>query len=105
MRNIFLFYAIEMLLIFACCFPLFHHDELLNPPGGSQIDLVYVHSGIRTCTCLLGCFFRKVWYSGQWVFIRDEGAQIQELGVFGANYCTKYPIWAKLGAFLSKKVY
>ena len=36
--------------------------------------------------------------------IRNEGAKYQKLGVFLANYCTKHPIWAKLGVFLSEMV-
>ena len=31
--------------------------------------------------------------------------KLHKLGVFGANYCKKHPIWSTLGAFLSKMVY
>ena len=60
--------------VFVCVLRL-----ILNPistPRGSHIDLVYV-------ICLpFGVLFHEIWYSNRWVFIRDEGAQIQKLGVF-----------------------
>ena len=65
--------------------------------------------GVITLTCYMcmclsfGVLFREIWYSDRWVFIRDEGAQIQKLGIFWANYGKKHPIWAKLDAFLSKR--
>ena len=70
-------------------------------PRGSHIDLVHV-----LCACLLGCFLAK-FGTAIGGFSSDEGAQIKKkkMGVFWANYCKKHPIWAKLGAFLSKKVY
>ena len=47
-------------------------------PGGSSL----IDMDVRICACLFdrGAFSR-IWYSNQWVF-RDEGDQIQKLGVF-----------------------
>ena len=71
-----------------------------NRPGGGLTLTWY------TYMCLpFGVLFREIWYSDRGVFIRDEGAQIQKLGVFWANYCKKHPILPKVGAFLWKMVY
>ena len=44
--------------------------------GGSHIDLVYVY------VPAYWVLFREIWYNDRWFLIRDEGAQIQKLGVF-----------------------
>ena len=63
--------------------------------------------GIRICACLLGCFFVKFGIAiGGFHQRRLKEPKLHKLGVFWVNYCKKkHPIWAKLGAFLSKMVY
>ena len=44
--------------------------------GGGVLTLTWY-----TYMCLpVGVLFRKIWYSDQGVFIRDEGAQITQIG-------------------------
>ena len=51
--------------------------------GGSHIDMIYLY------VPAFEVLFREIWYTDQGVFIRDEGAQISQLGVFRANYSQK----------------
>ena len=66
--------------------------------GGGVLTLTWY-----TCMCLpFGALFREIWYSDRGFFIRDEGVQIIYLGVFGANYCKKQPIWSNWVFFFRK---
>ena len=61
--------------------------------------------GIHICVCLLGCFFTKFGIAIGGFSLERKEPKLKKLGVFWANYSKKHPVWAKLGAFLSKKVY
>ena len=56
--------------------------------------------------CLpFGTLFREIWYSDGGGSSETKEPELHKLGVFGANYCKKHPIWSKSDAFLSKMVY
>ena len=57
---------------------------------------------IRICAYLLGRFFAKFGIAIGGFSSEMMEPKLHKLGVFWATYCKKHPIWAKLGAFLSK---
>ena len=67
--------------------------------GSSHIDVVmwYTYMCVFLFRCYLAIF-------GMFSSEMKE-PKLHELGVFWANYGKKHPIWANLGAFLSKLVY
>ena len=49
-----------------------------------------------------GAFLQKIWYSGWWIFIRDERVQTEKFGVFGANSCKEPQFGQNWVLFYSK---
>ena len=82
------------------CVDAGYTDLDVRVPGGFS----HWH-GIRICACLLGHFFAKFGIAIGGFSSETKEPKLHKLGVFGANYCKKHPIWSKLGAFLSKMVY
>ena len=61
--------------------------------------------GIRICACPLGRFFAKFGIAIGEFSSETKEPKLHKLGVFWAYYCKKHPIWAKMGALLSKMVH
>ena len=78
--------------------------------GGGVLTLTWY-----TYMCLpFGALFRKIWYSDQGVFIRDEAAQIQKIGYilgqmfkstqFGQNWVLFFRKWYIDGCGIRQKI-
>ena len=50
--------------------------------------------GIRICACLLGRFFAKFGIAIGEFSSETKEPKLHKLGVFGANYCKKHPVWS-----------
>ena len=69
--------------------------------GGGLTFTWYTYRPTSTCVSAFGVLFHEIWYRDRWVFIREEGAQIQKLGI--EQIIVKSTLLGKLGAFLYRK--
>ena len=69
----------------------------------SHIDMVFVYVP-AFCPFLQNSVYQSGVFHRRWRSRRWRSPNLK-LGVFSANYYRKHPVWAKLGAFLSKILY
>ena len=80
-------------------FPASCWDHPEAQERGFHIEMVYM------CQCLSGCYFAKFSVAYVWFSSKMKEPELQKLGEVWKNYGKKHPIWAELGAFLSKMIY
>ena len=70
----------------------------MTSPGGGVLTLTWY-----TYMCLpFGALFREIWYSDRGFSSEIKEPKLHKLGVFGANYCKKHPIWSNWVLFFRK---
>ena len=62
----------------------------------------FERGGVTYMYLPFGALFREIWYSDRGVSSETKEPKLHKLGVFGAKYCKKHPIWSNCVLFFRK---